>query len=161
MTDVVARFDWAGRRPRLAGLSRFAVADRLLGAAAAAALAVDAYVHASNASYYASNGSGLITEGNIFLAETAAAAFVALLLVVRPQRISWTLSLIVAATALAAVVVSTYVDIGAIGPIPDLYEPTWQPPGKLLSAYAEGAATALSIAGLALTFAVYRRRRST
>ena len=39
----------------------------------------------------------------------------------------------------------------AVGPIPNLYDPTWQEPGKLLSAFAEGAAVLLSVAGLAVT----------
>ena len=33
-----------------------------------------------------------------------------------------------------------YVDVGSLGPLPDMYENTWQVPGKLLSAYAEAAA---------------------
>jgi hypothetical protein len=41
-----------------------------------------------------------------------------------------------------------YVDLGALGPLPDLYENTWQVPGKLLSAYAEAAAVVLAGLGL-------------
>jgi hypothetical protein len=35
-----------------------------------------------------------------------------------------------------------------LGPLPDMYEDTWQVPGKLLSAYAEGAAVVLAGLGL-------------
>jgi hypothetical protein len=54
----------------------------------------------------------------------------------------------VGASALAAVLLYRYVDLGPLGPLPDMYENTWQVPGKLLSAYAEGAAVVL--AGLSL-----------
>jgi hypothetical protein len=54
----------------------------------------------------------------------------------------------VGASALAAVLLYRYVDVGSIGPLPQMYENTWQAPGKLLSAYAEGAAVALAGLGL-------------
>jgi hypothetical protein len=57
-------------------------------------------------------------------------------------------AVLVAASALGAVVLYRYVDLGALGPLPDMYEDTWQVPGKLLSAYAEG--TAVVLAGLGL-----------
>jgi hypothetical protein len=56
--------------------------------------------------------------------------------------------LAVAASALAAVLLYRYVDLGVLGPLPDIYENTWQVPGKLLSAYAEGAAAVLAGLGL-------------
>jgi hypothetical protein len=54
----------------------------------------------------------------------------------------------VAASALAAVLLYRYVDVGSLGPLPDMYENTWQVPGKLLSAYAEAAAIGLASLGL-------------
>jgi len=54
----------------------------------------------------------------------------------------------VGASALAAVLLYRYVDLGALGPLPNMYENTWQVPGKLLSAYAEGAAIVLAGLGL-------------
>lgn len=78
-------------------------------------------------------------------------ALLALLVLVRPSR--WTLApaLAVAATAVGAFVLYRYVNVGAIGPLPNLHEPTWQVPGKLASAFAEGIAVLLSAAGLTLT----------
>jgi len=32
--------------------------------------------------------------------------------------------------------------------LPDMYEPSWGPPGKVLSAWAEGAAALLALTGL-------------
>jgi hypothetical protein len=63
---------------------------------------------------------------------------------VRPRRSGWLAALGVAASALAAVLLYRYVDLGSLGPLPDMYENTWQVPGKLLSAYAEGAAVVLA-----------------
>jgi hypothetical protein len=54
----------------------------------------------------------------------------------------------VGASALGAVLLYRYVDVGALGPLPDLYENTWQVPGKLLSTYAEAAAVVLAGLGL-------------
>lgn len=120
---------------------------RLLAVLAAVALVIDAVVHAANASGYDPASGGLITEGNLFRAEAGVAALVALLLVVRPSRAVWMLALATAVTALGAVVLSRYVNLGSIGPIPNLYEPTWRVPGKLLSAYAEASAVVISGVG--------------
>ena len=117
----------------------------------AAALGVDASVHARDAGIYDTPHGGLLTVGNLFRAEAAVASLVALLVLLRPRRRVWLLALGVASSALGAVVLSRYVDVGAIGPIPNLYEPTWQIPGKLLSAYAEGAAAAFAGVGLWLS----------
>lgn len=116
---------------------------------AAAAFAVDAYVHASSASIYDPPQGGLLTAGTLFRAEAALASLAALAVLLHPTRRVWMLALGVAAGALAAVVLYRYVNVGALGPIPNLYEPTWQVPGKLLSAYAEGVAVLLSTAGVA------------
>jgi hypothetical protein len=51
----------------------------------------------------------------------------------------------------------TYVDVGRLGPLPDMYEPTWALPGKRLSAGAEIAAAGTALAGTAVT--LFRRRR--
>ena len=76
------------------------------------------------------------------------AVVVGLLVLVRPRPSSWLAALLVAASALGAVLLYRYVDVGALGPSPDLYENTWQVPGKLLSAYAEVAAIVLAGLGL-------------
>ena len=76
----------------------------------------------------------------------------ALLVLIRPRRSSWVAALLVAGSALGAVLLYRYVDVGSLGPLPDMYENTWHVPGKLLSAYAEAAAVVL--AGLGLMAAV-------
>jgi len=119
----------------------------LLRVATAAALGIDAVVHWQNASAYDAV-TATITQGELFRVEAAAAVVTGLLVLVRPRPSSWVAALLVGASALAAVVLYRYVDLGSLGPLPDMYESTWQVPGKLLSAYAEGAAVVLAGWGL-------------
>jgi len=123
---------------------------RVAALGVAAALGIDAYVHATTASFYDAPHAGLITEGNLFRAETVVSAVLALFLLLRPSGRTLAAALVVAATAVGAVVLYRYVNIGAVGPIPNLYEPSWQVPGKLPSALAEASALPLSLVGLAL-----------
>jgi hypothetical protein len=111
----------------------------------AAGLAIDAYVHLDLAHLYA-EGGGTINEGVLFRAEAVAALLVAAAIVATGRRVCYLAGLAVAASALAAMLVSRYVDLGPIGPFPDLYDPAWYPE-KLLAAYAEGAATVTALAG--------------
>ncbi len=119
----------------------------MLRVAAAAALGIDAAVHARNASAYDTVGA-TVPQGGLFRVEAGLAVVAGLLVLVRPRRGSWVAALAVAASALAAVLLFRYVDLGALGPLPDMYEDTWQVPGKLLSAYAEGGAVVLAGLGL-------------
>ncbi len=90
--------------------------------------------------------------GNLFRVEAGVSSLAALVLLLAwRRRASWVPALVVAASALGAVFMYRYFDVGVLGPIPNMYEPTWQVPGKLAAAYAEGAATALSMLGLALS----------
>jgi hypothetical protein len=130
---------------------RRVVVDYALRLALAAALGIDAIVHGSSASNYDPPNGGLITQGNLFRAEAAAAIIVALLVLVRSRRWTWIAALGVGASALGAVTLYRYVNVGAIGPLPNLYEPTWQVPGKLLSAYAEAGAVLMSTLGLGMS----------
>ncbi len=128
---------------------------RLLGAAVAASLAIDAYVHLHDAHFYGSS-TALISKGALFQVQAVVAIAVAIAMLVRPTRLVWALAVLVTVSAVAAVVLYTYVNVGAIGPLQDMYEPTWQVPGKILSAYFEGAGGLLSATGLVL--AVRARR---
>ena len=131
--------------------SRPFIITRALALGVAVALAVDAYVHATSSGFYDPTHGGLITEGNLFRAEALVSGVLAVLLLLRPSRWTLTAALLVAASALGAVALYRYVDVGAIGPFPNLYEPTWQVPGKLTSAYEEGIAVLLSAVGVGLT----------
>jgi len=66
------------------------------------------------------------------------------------RRADWIGAFIVTASAVGAVLLYRYVDVETIGPLPNMYEPTWEVPGKPLSAYAEGGAAVLSALGFTL-----------
>jgi hypothetical protein len=145
--------DWAGLAgaatvpQHRAAPARPAAGSWVLRVATAAALGVDAVVHWQNAPAYDAVGT-TITQGMLFRAEAAVAVAAGLLVLVRPRTSSWVAALLVAASALVAVLLYRYVDLGTLGPLPDMYENTWQVPGKLLSAYAEAAAVVLATLGL-------------
>ncbi|TWP36193.1 hypothetical protein [Leekyejoonella antrihumi] len=140
-----------GARGRAAGpWSRDRFAIRLLAVLVAAGLGIDAVVHLSDAGLYAVPGGGLLTESHLFLAQSVVAFVVAILVLVRPGVATFTAAVLVTATAAAAVFIYTYVDVGAIGPLPDLYEPTWALPGKRISAAAEVCGALLAAGGLVL-----------
>ena len=58
------------------------------------------------------------------------ASLAALAVLLLPRRRVWLVALGVAASALVAVSLYRYVNVGPIGPIPNLYDPTWQIPGR-------------------------------
>jgi hypothetical protein len=122
--------------------------ERGLRVATAAALGIDTYVHAHDASHYDFPGGGAISQGNLFRIEAAAAALVALLLLIWRHRAVWLVAFAVAASALGALLLYRYIDVGVLGPLPNMYEPTWAVPGKQLAAWAEAVAVLTSAAGV-------------
>ncbi|MGH3745754.1 MAG: hypothetical protein ACRDTP_12910 [Mycobacteriales bacterium] len=125
-------------------------ARALLVAVAAAGLAVDAWAHISLAADYDPVRSSALSQGDLFRAEGALAILAAVLLLLWPRR-RWTAALacVTAAGGLAAVLVYQYVDVGAIGPFPNMYEPVWYA-RKTESAWGEGAAAVAAFALLLL-----------
>ncbi|HEY5986444.1 MAG TPA: hypothetical protein VIV12_08720, partial [Streptosporangiaceae bacterium] len=124
----------------------------------AAALAIDAYVHFHDAGYYTAVSTSVLSQATLFRVQAALAVALALALLARPSRLLWAAGFLVAASAFGAVLLYRYVDVGALGPIPNMYEPTWLTPGKLASAWAEGAATILTATGLLVAFQARRHR---
>ena len=125
--------------------------------ATAAALVIDAVVHLKDAYFYDANAGALLTQGQLFRIQAVVAIVAALAVLAWPRWPSWLFAALVSASAAAAVVAYTYLDIGAIAGLPNMYEPSWGPPGKLVSANAEGAGALLALAGLA--YALARQRR--
>jgi hypothetical protein len=113
-----------------------------------AGLAVDSYVHFDLAGLYSEAG-GVISEGVLFRAEAIVALLVAILVAVTGRRVSYAAAFVVAASALTVMLVARYVDVGAIGPFPDLYDPVWFGE-KALAAIGEAVAGLAAIAGYAL-----------
>ena len=110
----------------------------VLAAVTAAALGYDAYVHLHLAPLYDAVGS-TVTQGALFRVEAALAIAAALLVLVSDSRLAWAAAVLVGLGGVAAVVLYRYVDVGAIGPVPNMYEPAWYG-DKTWSAVAEGAA---------------------
>lgn len=103
---------------------------------AVAALGISAYVHIHLAPRYAYPGT--INGDQLFYLQGSVAALVGLVLLVTGHRWAWAAAAALGLASFAAVMLYRYVDIGAIGPLPNMNDPTWQPsPDKLLSAIAE------------------------
>ncbi|WP_280665339.1 hypothetical protein [Kitasatospora sp. MAP12-44] len=127
---------------------------RVLSLITAAALAVDAYVHADLAARYDPISASL-SQGDLFRIEAAAASLGALLILLRPaSRLLWAYAALVLTSALGAILLYRYVDVGALGPLPNMYEPVWYRE-KGYAAVAEGIGTAAALAGL--TLAIHHR----
>ena len=141
------------------GAWRDTLAGYALRAATATALVVDAVVHFQDAHFYDANTGSLLDQGQLFRVQAVAAIVVALAVLVWPRWPSWLLAFAVAASACAAVITYNYVDIGPIAGLPNMYEPSWGPPGKVLSACFEGAGALLALTGLVR--AVARRRAAS
>jgi hypothetical protein len=134
------------RRPSAARLLRAAAAI-----VAAAGFAVDAYVHFDLAPTYDAIRTSTLSQGDLFRAEGVAAILAALAVLVRPRRYTAAFAFVVAASALAAVLVYRYRDLGSFGPIPSMYEPVWYAE-KTQAAWAETAASAASAVLLVFSF---------
>jgi hypothetical protein len=122
---------------------------------AAAGLAVDAYVHADLAGQFDGNGTHL-TQGTLFRLQAGLAALAALLVLVHGKRLAAAFALLIAGSALGAVLLYRYVDVGAIGPLPNMYEPIWYTE-KTVTAIAEAVAAAAGAALLVIQLVPRRR----
>ncbi|GLY66755.1 hypothetical protein [Amycolatopsis taiwanensis] len=122
----------------------------------AAGLVTDAIVHFVLARDY-DRISGVLTEGTVFRIESTVALLVAFGVLATSHRIVAAAAFLVAATAVAAVIVNVYVELGPIGPLPDMYEPIWFPE-KSIAAIAEGVAAAAAAALLIRPIARATRR---
>jgi hypothetical protein len=131
--------------------------QRVLGMAAAATLALDAYAHLHNAGIYDAVKTSVISQGTLFRIEAIVSIAVAVMLLVSPRRIWWAVSILVLATAFGAVMLYRYVDLGVLGPLPNMYEPTWVISWKLASAWAEAAGAVVSVIGLLAGIHIQRR----
>jgi len=120
-------------------------------------LVVDAFVHFHLASAFPHNKTSTLSEADLFHLEAIAAVIAAAALLVRPRRYTAAFAFLVAAAGTGAVVVYRYVDIGAIGPIPNMYDPYWAPATKVLSVIAEAAA---AVAAGMLLVVLHRQPRA-
>lgn len=120
----------------------------------AAGLAADAWIHLDLANTY-DVVKAQISQGTLFRLESTAAAATAFLVIVIHHRITHALAFVVAASAVTVLLINTYTHVGAIGPFPDMYEPTWFGQ-KTLALAMESTAVAASLLGIA--FETHRRK---
>jgi hypothetical protein len=112
---------------------------------AAAGLGISAYVHLHLAARYGYPGT--INGTDLFRAQGAAAAAAAVAVLAVDNPWVWRVAGVIGLVSLAAVLTSRYASVGAIGPLPDMTDHTWQPtPDKPLSAVAEGTVALLWLA---------------
>lgn len=121
---------------------------------AAAGLLASGLLHLDLASDFDFVGDD-IRAGTLFRVQGVVAIAVALwLLVRRRDRLPAAAALAVAAGSFAALVLSTYVRVPALGPLPELYEPIWYA-RKVASAVAAAVA---AVAAAAVLARLQRRR---
>jgi hypothetical protein len=101
--------------------------------------------------------SSVLTQRDVFRVEAALAIIAAFALVVRPRHWTALIAFLVSAGGFSAVLVYQYVNVGAIGPLPNLYDPA-QYPEKTLSVWADGIA---AVAALVLLVLMHLRIRGT
>jgi hypothetical protein len=118
----------------------------LLRLLTAAALAIGAYIHADLAATYDPVGVH-ISQGTLFRIEAGVSALAALMILLIAVRTTWAACAVVLASALGVLLLYRYVDVGALGPLPNMYEPVWFPE-KTAAAFAEAAGTLTALAGL-------------
>lgn len=131
-------------------------AARLL---AAAGLAVDAYVHADLAPQYDAVVA-TFSQGGLFRFEAALAALAALLVLVWRRFLADLFGWLVAAGGFALLYIYRYVNVGKLGPIPNMYEPVWFTE-KWVAAVAQLVAVAATTFLMAERLYERRRRRRT
>ena len=126
----------------------------LIRSATTAGLVVDAGIHFDLAHTQPPAMSGHLSQASLFYAEGVLSVLVAMVVFATGARLAFVLALLVAASALAAVVLYRYIDVGAIGPLPDMYEPFWYP-SKLSTTVAEAIAILTAAVGI---LTAHRRR---
>ena len=134
-------------------------ASVVLAVLAALGLGYDAVVHLRLASGYDAVGS-TVTQGALFRVEAVVALATGVAVLVSDRRAVWAAAGLTGLAGVAAVVLYRYVDVGAIGPIPNMYEPAWFP-DKLRSAYAEAAVVVVWLARELLRRQVTSRTTAT
>lgn len=120
----------------------------LLTAITAAGLAVDAFLHwrlAPDFDTLVGTGSLQISQGQLFRIEAFLALIAMIVVLATRRRLGAVIAFLVAAGGLAAVLLYGYVDVGALGPLPDMHDPVWTAE-KTISAVSQALAAAGALA---------------
>jgi hypothetical protein len=137
-----ADLDRAPERSPVRGRAGSAATRQVLTLVTAAGLGVDAYVHwqlAPGFDTLTGTGSPHISQGQLFRLEAALSLIAMLLLLLTRHRLAALVAFLIAAGGLGAVLLYGHIDVGGLGPLPDMYDPAWYPE-KTISAIAEGVA---------------------
>lgn len=130
----------------------------LLRILVAGGLAVDAWVHWDFAPELAgSHPSGTIAGDDLFRAQAIAAAIAAILVLAWARKWTYAIAFLVAASAVGAILLYYYVDVGRLGPIPNMHEPVWYGE-KTASLVGEGIAAVAAIIGFFVVRSPQRHR---
>lgn len=135
------------------------VLSYLLRLVVVACLAIDAYVHLDLAHNYDPIRAS-VSQGTLFRYEAAAAIVAGALLLITGRTFAWIIAFVVLAAGFAAVMTYQYVDIGAFGPFPEMYDPYWTFE-KALSVVAEGVGAALAGAMVLVRLRTWWRTKSS
>jgi hypothetical protein len=122
---------------------------------AAGGLAYDARIHLKLAPAYDTIKSSTVSQGDLFRIEGALAIAAAVLVLLLRRPATALLAVLVAGGGLVPLLVYRYYDIGAVGPLPPMYEPAWYP-DKTHTCIAQAVAT---VAGLVLLVVLVVRSR--
>jgi len=117
---------------------------RILVGVTVAGLAIDAFVHLKLAHGYDSVTAS-ISEGALFRIEAVLAIVAAVLLLLRPGRLTAAFAALVAGGGVLALLLTYFVNAGQIGPLPDMYEPVWFTE-KVVTLVAQSVATVTALA---------------
>ncbi|TDD79788.1 hypothetical protein E1293_22445 [Actinomadura darangshiensis] len=115
----------------------------------AAGLAADAVVHwrlAPDFSPGPHSPSSTIHADDLFRAEAVVAVVAGLLVLFWARRWTYAIAFIVAASAAGAVLLYYSVDVGQLGPLPKMYDPTWSS-DKTISLAGEAVAAIAALIG--------------
>lgn len=141
---------------RISGL--FSVST-LLRLTCGGGLVVDARIHLKLAPAYDSIKSSVLSQGELFRIEAGLAIAAALLILVIRNRATALFAVCVAGGGLVALLVYRYFDIGALGPLPPMYEPAWYS-DKVTTCVAQGISTVVAVVLLLAPIRLSRRAES-
>ncbi|MEP7022078.1 MAG: hypothetical protein ABI808_15650, partial [Pseudonocardiales bacterium] len=88
-------------------------------------LGIDAYTHLDLADIYTGVKTGTLSQATLFRIEAVAAILAAVAVVMRTNRLTAALVALVTGGGAFALLLYRFVDVGKLGPLPDMYEPFW------------------------------------
>lgn len=117
-------------------------------------LAIDAYVHLNLASDF-DLVKASISQGTLFRIEAVMAVVAGVLLIVRPGRITAAIAAVVAGGGVLALLLYYFVNVGEVGPFPNMYEHVWYS-DKVFTLIAQAVATVTALALVVVGWPVNR-----